>query len=171
MAMVGLFWITEESVWVGAEAVGAATGVRLTEDGVETVGVDQGRSWGWDQVRRIDVRDVAVRSAARRLASVALDSVLVAVTGAGGFPPDYTVRVETDTDADAVEVSVASAVTGGIYTPVEYELSRTLLARLTDGAVAVGELLAWGRDHATDGTPPREEREALLRKWTGDDSH
>lgn len=168
MAMVGLFWITEESVWVGAEAVGAATGVRLTQDGVETMGVDQGRSWSWEQVRRIDVRDVAVRSAARRLASVALDSVLVAVTGAGDFPPAYTVRVETD--EDAVEVSVASAVTGGIYTPVEYELSRTLLARLADGPAAVGELLAWGRDHATDGTPAREEREALLRKWTGDDS-
>ncbi len=164
MALVGLFWITEDCVYVGAEPVGAATGVRLTEDGVKTLGLDQGRSWTWSQVRRIEVRDVAVRSTARRLVSVALDSLLVAVTGDGELPASYTVCVDA-TDGP-VEVSVASAVAGGIYSPVEYELSCALLTRLADGGTAVGELLAWRRDHATDSTPSREEREALLRKWT-----
>lgn len=56
---------------------------------------------------------------------------------------------------------------GGIHTPDEYELSRTLLERITDSHEVVGELLAWGRHHAAEGTPRREEREALLRKWAG----
>ncbi|MFC8513640.1 hypothetical protein [Streptomyces sp. NPDC057257] len=165
MAMVGLFWITEDCVYVGAEAVGAASGVRLTEDGVETVGLDHGSSWGWEKVRRIEAADVAVRSAARRLASLALDSVVVLVSGDGVLPPAFTVRVET---ADAAEeVSVFSPAVGGIYTPLEYDLSRAVLERLTDDASSVGELLAWGRDHAADGTPRREEREELLREWAG----
>ena len=115
-------------------------------------------------MRQIDVRDVAVRSAARRLVSVALDSLLVAVTGDGELPPAYTVRVEP-VDGDPVDVSVLSAVTGGIYSPEEWGLSRTLLERLTDSRTPVADLLAWGRDHAAGGTPSLEEREALLRKW------
>ncbi|GGT17945.1 MULTISPECIES: hypothetical protein [Streptomyces] len=167
MALVGLFWITEDCVYVGAEPVGAATGVRLTEDGVEALGLGRGESWRWDRVRRIEVRDVAVRSAARRLVSVAFDNLMVMVTGDGELPPAFTVCVDA---ADGpVEVSVVSAVTGGVYTPAEYELSRALLTRLTDGSTPVGELLAWRRDHGTGGTPSRAEREALLRKWTGDD--
>ncbi|MEU6147913.1 hypothetical protein ABZ848_47205 [Streptomyces sp. NPDC047081] len=165
MAMVGLFWITEDCVYVGAEAVGTAPGVRLTEDGVETVGLGHGSSWGWEKVRRVEAADVAVRSAARRLASLALDSVVVLVSGDGVLPPAFTVRVET---ADGTEeVSVSSPTVGGIYTPLEYDLSRAVLERLTDDVSTVGELLAWGRDHAAAGTPRREEREALLRKWAG----
>ncbi|MEU6258387.1 hypothetical protein [Streptomyces sp. NPDC047043] len=165
MTMVGLFWFTDDCVYVGAEAVGAASGVRLTGDGVETLGLDHGSSWGWEKVRRIEAADVAVRSTGRRLASMALDSVLVLVTGDGVLPPAFTVRVDTVDGTE--EVSVYSPAVGGIYTPVEYDLSRAVLERLTDRVSTVGELLAWGRDHAADGTPRREEREALLRKWAG----
>ncbi|WP_338775878.1 hypothetical protein [Streptomyces sp. DG1A-41] len=38
MAMVGLFWFGEDSVYVGAEPGRTASGVRLSEDGVETLG-------------------------------------------------------------------------------------------------------------------------------------
>ncbi len=165
MAMVGLFWITDDSVYVGAEPVGTAPGVRLTTDGVETLGLGRGESWKWSEVRAIDVRDVAVRSAARRLVSLAFDALVAAVTGDGEQPPAYTVRV--DSADGTTEVSVLSAVAGEIYTPVEYALSRTLLARLADGGTTVGELLAWRRDRTDGRTPPRAEREALLRKWTG----
>jgi hypothetical protein len=163
MAMVGLFWITEDSVYLGAEPAGAASGVRLTEDGVEALGTAHGTPWTWREVRRIDVRDVPVRSSARRLASMAFDTLATAVSGLGEQPPAYTVCVETVDDT--AEVSVFSAVAGGIYTPDEYELSRTLLDRLVDGHASVADLLAWRRDQEADGTPPREEREALLRKW------
>ncbi|GAB2878363.1 hypothetical protein [Streptomyces mayteni] len=163
MAMVGLFWITEDAVHLGTEPAGTASGVRLTADGVEALGTDHGTSWSWSEVRRIEPRDVPVRSTARRLATMAFDTLYAAITGDGELPPAYTVRVETADDA--VEVDVVSAVTGGFYTPGEYELSRALLDRLTEGGATVGDLLAWRREQPTDGTPPREEREALLRAW------
>ncbi|TDC62127.1 hypothetical protein [Streptomyces hainanensis] len=163
MAMVGLFWITEDSVYLGARPVGGASGVRLTEGGVEALGDDHGTSWSWPEVRRIDVRDVAVRSAARRFLSMTFETVYAAISGDGELPPHFTVRVETADDAG--EVDVTSAVAGGIYTTGEYELSRALLDRLADGGATVRDLLAWRHDHASGDTPPREEREALLRKW------
>ncbi|MFJ3236008.1 hypothetical protein [Streptomyces sp. NPDC086787] len=166
MAMVGLFWITEDCVYVGSEPVGMATGVRLTEHGVEIPGLRPEKAWSWNEVRLLEVRDVAVRSAARRFVSMAFDTLLVAVTGDGELPPAYTVRVETAA-GDETEVSVLSAVTGGIYTREEYDNSLALLERLTDGRTNIADLLAWRRDHGMDDTPPREEREALLRKWTG----
>lgn len=166
MAMVGLFWITEDAVYMGAEPIGTATGVRLTEGGVETLGAGNGASWSWDEVLRIEARDLVVRSPGRRLVSMAIDSLVVLVTGDGEFPPAFTVRVETA--EDTVDVSVLPAVAGGIYQEVERELSRTLLERLADGGAAVSDLLAWRREQADDSTPRREEREALLRKWAGE---
>ncbi|OWA14483.1 hypothetical protein B9W64_17680 [Streptomyces sp. CS159] len=166
MAMVGLFWITEGCVYLGAKPAGTAPGVRLTEGGVEILGGEQGgRSWEWDEVRGLDVRDVAVRSAGRRLASMAFDSVVVLFTGDGEQPPLFTVCVETEGDG-TVEASVLAAVTGGIHTPDEYELSRTLLARLADGTTTVGELVGWRRDEPEDVAPTKEQRLALLREWT-----
>jgi hypothetical protein len=165
MAMVGLFWIGEDSVYVGAEPEGAASGVRLSEDGVEVLGAGQGRFWTWDEVVRMEARDVPVRSGARRLASMAFDAALVVVTGYGDLPPAFTVEVSTA--EETVQVDVHAAVAGGIYLPSEYELSVTLLQRLADGGTGIGDLLDWGRDHAAEGTPPHEEREALLRKWAG----
>lgn len=166
MAMVGLFWITEDAVYVGAEPIGTASGVRLTEDGVETLGLGNGAAWSWEQVRRIEVGDLVVRSAGRRLASMALDSLVVLVTGDGVLPPAFTVHLETADDT--VDVSALPAVAGGIYPQAERELSGTLLERLADGGAAVGDLLAWRREQPDDSTPRREEREALLRKWAGE---
>ncbi|MET9355226.1 hypothetical protein ABZY14_19910 [Streptomyces sp. NPDC006617] len=166
MAMVGLFWITEGCVYVGAKPAGAAPGVRLTEGGLEILGQEQGRrAWAWDEVRGLDVRDVAVRSPARRLASMAFDSVVVLFTGDGEHPPAFTVLVETESDG-TVEANVLAAVTGGIHTPDEYDLSRTLLTRLADGTTTVGELLGWRRDEPEDVAPTKEQRLALLRGWT-----
>ncbi|MBC2900245.1 hypothetical protein [Streptomyces cupreus] len=166
MAMVGLFWITEDSVYVGAEPAGTASGVRLSKDGVEALGLEHGGSWSWEEVRRIEVADVTVRPASRRWVSQAIDVVAVALTGDGELPPAFTVRITT-TD-ETVEVSVLSAVAGGIYGPVEYELSRTLLGRLVDGRTDLEELLLWRRDRVGETGPGREEREALMLKWIGD---
>ncbi|KOT92814.1 hypothetical protein ACUJ8N_12135 [Streptomyces sp. ESR1.13] len=166
MAMVGLFWITEDCVYMGAEPTGTAAGVRLTGEGVEILGHEQGgRSWGWGEVRGLDVRDVAVRSARRRLASMAFDSVVALITGDGEQPPYFTVRVETEADG-TIEANALIAVTGGIHTPDEYELSRTLLARLADGTATVGELVAWRREEPEDVAPTRDQQVALLRGWT-----
>ncbi|WAZ19735.1 hypothetical protein STRCI_000810 [Streptomyces cinnabarinus] len=169
MAMVGLFWITEDSVYIGAEPAGTAAGVRLSKDGVETLGIEHTGTWSWDEVRRIEVADVAVRPASRRWVSQAFDAAVVALTGDGELPPAFTVRIDTaEEPGEPVEVSVLSAVAGGIYGPVEYELSRTLLNRLVDGRTPVDELLLWHRDRAGAAAPGREEREALMLKWIGD---
>jgi hypothetical protein len=166
MAMVGLFWITEDAVYVGAEPVGTASGVRLTEGGVETLGEGNGAFWSWEEVQGISVSDLVVRSAGRRLVSMAFDSLVVLVTGDGEFPPAFTVHVEAPDDT--VAVSALPAVAGGIYHQVERELSAIVLERLADGGASVGDLLAWRREQADDSTPRREEREALLRKWSGE---
>ncbi|MFE1358807.1 hypothetical protein [Streptomyces harbinensis] len=163
MAMVGLFWITEDSVYLGAEPVGEGTGVRLTTEGVETLEDERDRSWGWGEVRGIEVRGVPVRSAARRVVSMTFGTLYAALTGDRELPSTFTACVETS-DGTA-EVCVFTAVTGGIYTPEEYELSRALLGRLTDGGVTVADMIAWRREWDSDETPQREEREALLRFW------
>ncbi|AKZ56940.1 hypothetical protein SAM23877_3895 [Streptomyces ambofaciens ATCC 23877] len=166
MAMVGLFWITEDCVYVGAEPTGTAPGVRLTKDGVEILGLGQGgRGRRWDEIREIDVRDVAVRSAARRLLSMAFDSALVLISGDGEQPPAFTVRVVTETDG-TIEASALAAVPGGIHTPDEYALSRALLTRLVDGDTLVDDLLTWCRDRFGEPAPAGDERLALLRRWT-----
>ncbi|MGY0065792.1 hypothetical protein ACWZEH_02890 [Streptomyces sp. QTS137] len=165
MAMVGLFWITEDSVYLGAEPEGNASGVRLTKDGVELLGRERTGCWAWDEVHGIEVADVTVRRAVRRYASLAFDVVSAILNQGPEHPPFFTLRVTTDDGT--VEASPFAAVTGGTYGPTEYELSLTLLRRLVDGEGAgLDGLLAWRRDHAT--TPGREERELLLLKWAGD---
>lgn len=110
MAMVGLFWIGEDSVYVGAEPAGAACGVRLSEDGVETLGAGRGRFWTWDEVVRIEPHDVPVRSGVRRLASMAFDAALVVVTGDGELPPAFCVEVTTADETVRADVLAAVAV-------------------------------------------------------------
>jgi hypothetical protein len=164
MTMVGLFWITEDHVYVGAEPTGAAPGVRLTKDGVETLGTDQRARWAWADIRGLDARDVAVRSPARRLVSIAADWVDVLLTTHVDQPPLFTVTVET-ADGTA-EATVSAAAPGGVYTTAEHDLSRTLLARLAAGTATIDPLLTWRREREDTGTPSRAEREELLRAWT-----
>ncbi|WAX81421.1 hypothetical protein [Streptomyces sp. KMM 9044] len=167
MAMVGLFWITEDSVYLGAEPEGNASGVRLTKDGVELLGRERTGFRTWGEVHGIEVADVAVRRAVRRHASLAFDVVSGMLGQGPGYPPSFTVHVTTD--HKTVTASPFTAITGGIYGPTEYELSLTLLRRLVDGGgTGLDDLLTWRRDHATAATPGREERELLLLKWVGD---
>ncbi|MFE0687047.1 hypothetical protein ACFV0Z_02815 [Streptomyces xiamenensis] len=163
--MVGLFWITEESVHLGAEPIGPTSGVRLTEDGVQGLGNAPDPSWSWDEVRRVEIRDVKVRSVARRRVALTLGALYAAVTGDADEPPSCALRVEA---ADrTAELSFYASAIGGIYSPAEFALSRTLLDRIAGGGTRVGDLLAWRREQADDTTPPPEEREALLRMWAG----
>ena len=166
MAMVGLFWITEDSVYVGAEPEGTTSGVRLTGDGVELLGRERAGSWSWDEIRGIEVADVPVRRTVRRHASIAFDLVSALLGQEPEQPPFFTVRVTTG--GGTVGTSPFAAITGGIYGPMEYELSLALLRRLVDGGgTGLDDLLAWRRDHGTASTPGREERELLLLKWAG----
>ncbi|QYX78503.1 hypothetical protein [Streptomyces akebiae] len=164
MAMVGLFWIAEDGgVYVGAQPEGYGPGVRLTRDWVEGLGTGQSAVWGWSEIRSATVRYVRIRSSARLLATTAVDLVTNAVAGGGDAAAAFEVHLET---ADrTVELNAQSAAALGGYVQSEYDLSVALLDRLVAGTADVETLARWGRAHAAEGTPRREQREALLREW------
>jgi hypothetical protein len=149
MAMVGLFWIAEGDVYVGAKPSGRAPGVRLTPEGVVSLGDGSSDLWPWDEVRGLTVEDVPLKSLRRRI-SVVVDMVLT-VTSLG----------ETDLTVYAAASS---------YSQEEYDLSLSLLSHLTAGEATLRATLAamaqWGRTQE-DGSPRAAEREELLREWVG----
>ncbi|MEU1229756.1 hypothetical protein [Streptomyces sp. NPDC005828] len=175
MTMVGLFWIAEGDVYVGAKPSGAAPGVRLTGDGVVALGDGQAGIHLWEDVRALTVDDVPVKSLKRQVGvvtEVALDMVMnLALTlgpgRLGEAPPLMTIDLETDDGEYELKAYVAAAVG---YTPAEAELSRALLSRLTEGAATMATTLAamseWGR-RWEGGTPRTAQREELLREWVG----
>ncbi|MFB7503613.1 hypothetical protein [Streptomyces broussonetiae] len=172
MAMVGLFWIAEGDVYVGAKPAGLAPGVRLTSEGVMALGDGRSGLHLWEDVSALTVADVPEKSLKRQLGAVADLALgmteLVLTTGYGQeAPPLMTVRVQSSDGEHELAAYVAAAVG---YSRTEVDLSRALLARLTDGAATMATTLAamseWGR--AREGGSPRAaEREALLREWVG----
>ncbi|MFF5672777.1 hypothetical protein [Streptomyces hygroscopicus] len=175
MAMVGLFWIAEGDVYVGAKPSGSAFGVRLAPEGVVALGDGQSGLHLWEDVRALTVADVPVKSLARQAGVVkdlALGTVreLALPMGHGRVaeaPAMMTVRVESS-DGDHELAAYAAAAVG--YSPAEADLSRALLSRLTQGAATMATTLAamaeWGRARE-GGSPRRAEREELLRRWVG----
>ncbi|MGW7042240.1 hypothetical protein ACWGDT_05890 [Streptomyces avermitilis] len=173
MAMVGLFWIAEGDVYVGAKPSGLAPGVRLTPEGVVVLGDGQSGLYLWEDVNALLVGDVPVKSLKRQVGVVmnlAVETVkeLALPMGHGWVdeaPALMMVRVESSEGAHELAAYAAAAVG---YTPTEVDLSRALLARLTEGAATMATTLAamseWGRAWE-GGSPRRAEREELLRGW------
>ncbi|MFD5557615.1 hypothetical protein ACFWIA_27715 [Streptomyces sp. NPDC127068] len=175
MAMVGLFWIAEGDVYVGAKPSGSAPGVRLTAEGVLPLGDGQPGFHLWEDVHALTVVDVPAKSLVRQVGAVkdlVLDTVLsLTMAGTPGGPYEapalMTVRVETPDGERELAAHVAAAAG---YSSTEVDLSRALLSRLTEGAATLATTLAamseWGRKR--DGATPRAaEREELLRSWVG----
>ncbi|MFE0134765.1 hypothetical protein ACFWY6_24835 [Streptomyces sp. NPDC059037] len=164
MAMVGLFWIAEGDVYVGAKPSGLAAGVRLTPEGVLALGDGQSRVWPWEDVQALRVENAPVKSLKRHVGTL-VDMALTVGLGGGDEAPTMTLWV-TDADGDT-DLMVYTAAASG-YSQTEYDLSRELLTRLTEGAGTLLTTLAamaeWGR--AREGGSPRAaEREGLLREW------
>ncbi|MGW5734739.1 MULTISPECIES: hypothetical protein [Streptomyces] len=165
MAMVGLFWIAEGDVYVGAKPSGLAAGVRLTPEGVLALGDKQAGLWPWEDVRALTVEDAPVKSLKRNV-GVLVDLALTVGLGGGDEAPTMTLRVsgaEGDTD-----LTVYTAAATG-YSRTEHDLSLALLTHLTQGAATLLTTLSamadWGRHH--EGTTPNPStRETLLRTWT-----
>ncbi|MEU6676964.1 hypothetical protein [Streptomyces sp. NPDC046925] len=165
MAMVGLFWIAEGDVYVGAKPSGLAAGVRLTQEGVVALGDKQAALWPWEDVRALTAEDVPLRSLKRHV-GVLVDAVLALGLGGGDEAPTMTLRV-TDAEGDTDLTVYTAAATG--YSETEHDLSLALLTRLTEGAGTLWTTLAamaeWGRAHE-GGSPGAAKREELLRRWT-----
>ncbi|MFF8643587.1 hypothetical protein [Streptomyces sp. NPDC015345] len=167
MAMVGLFWIAEGDVYVGAKPSGLAAGVRLTPEGVLALGDKQSGMWPWEDVHALAVDGAPVRTLKRQVGAL-VDMALTVGLGGGDTAPTVTVRLADARGAEHELTAYTAAATG--YSATEYDLSRDLLARLTQGAGTLLTTLAamaeWGRGRE-GGTPRTAEREALLREWTG----
>ncbi|MEU9305793.1 hypothetical protein [Streptomyces sp. NPDC048269] len=165
MAMVGLFWITEDSVYVGSPPNAEGHCVRITSEGVQARGPDRVRAWPWSILRSAGVEAVSVegdtRGGGRFLAAVLEAVVTLASSYDGEEPPQMFLVLETEDGTEDVQVPAA---TKG-YTPREITLSQHLLARFREGTADPRTLTAWRRDHS-GGTPKPPEREALLREWT-----
>lgn len=123
----------------------------------------------------LTVADVPMKSLMRQVGVVkdlALDMVkeLALPVGPGRVdeaPAMMTVRVESSGGDHELSAYAASAVG---YSATEDDLSRALLARLTEGAATMATTLAamseWGR--AREGGSPRATgREEVLRGWLG----
>ncbi|WP_404955336.1 hypothetical protein [Streptomyces sp. 147326] len=164
MAMVGLFWVTPDAVYVGSPPSAIGGCVRLTGDGLEAVDPDGSRTWTWEELRSAVVEDVPVEGPSGRAVKL-LGSVLSAALDAfrGEGPPEMTLRLETENGPE--EVTAPAAVAG--YGAGETALSQDLLARFVAGTADPRTLEAWGRDHAQEGTPKPPVRESLLRTWAG----
>ncbi|MER8046900.1 hypothetical protein [Streptomyces sp. NPDC094032] len=175
MAMVGLFWIAEGDVYVGAKPSGHAPGVRLTPEAVVGLGDGQSRLHLWEDIRDLTVSEVPERTLMRQVGAVrdlalgtVLELAMAGGTGLGGeAPPLMRVGVRTPDGVHELMTYVAAA---SGYSPAETDLSRALLSRLTEGEATLETTLAamsqWGRTHE-GGTPRRSEREELLREWLG----
>ncbi|MFF1693400.1 hypothetical protein ACFVXC_07225 [Streptomyces sp. NPDC058257] len=170
MAMVGLFWIAEGDVYVGAKPSGLAAGVRLTPEGIVALGDRQAAFYPWDEVRALTVEDAPVKSLKRQV-GVLVDMALTVGLGGSDDAPAMTVRLaRTAADSEQTEprelTAYVAAATG--YSQAEHDLSLTLLSRMTEGEATLRITLAamaeWGR--AREGGSPRAgEREGLLRSW------
>ncbi|MFE6162941.1 hypothetical protein ACFQ7F_28955 [Streptomyces sp. NPDC056486] len=170
MAMVGLFWIAEGDVYVGAKPSGLAAGVRLTPEGIVALGDKQSAFHPWDEVRALTVEDAPVKSLKWQVGAL----VEVALTaGLGGLheAPAMTVRL-MGADSEQTELTAYVAAATG-YSRSEYDLSLTLLTRMTEGEATLRTTLAamaeWGRSRE-GGSPRGAERETLLRQWAGADA-
>ncbi|MEV6329305.1 hypothetical protein [Streptomyces sp. NPDC051909] len=175
MAMVGLFWITEGDVYVGAKPTGHGPGVRLTSEGVVGLGDGQSQLFLWEDVSALSVTDVPEKTLMRQVGVVGdaalnvVGELVLPVFGprAGDAPPRLTVELETASGTRSLSAYVAAAAG---YPQSEVDLSLSLLSRLTEGAATMETTLAamaeWGRGRE-GGTPRRAEREALLQEWLG----
>lgn len=168
MAMVGLFWITEDAVYVGSPPSPEGHCVRLTSEGIRSCGPDGVRSWPWSGLRSAVVEAAPVESTAKRAGRVlaaVVEAVVTMGSSYGGAPPQMFLVLVTEDgteDGTAEEVRVPAATAG--YTAREIALSQRLLARCREGAFDPRTLTAWSRDHL-GAAPEPSEREALLREW------
>ncbi|MBP2035186.1 hypothetical protein [Streptomyces avidinii] len=162
-AMVGLFWVTPDAVYVGSPPNGIGVGVRLTADGLEALDPDGPRAWTWEGLRSAVIEGVPSETPAGRTSKL-LGSVVSAAIGTflGEGPPEMTLRLATGDGSQ--EVTVYSAAAGG-YLAEEARLSQDLLDRFVAGTADLRAVETWGREHALEGTPEPSARQALLRTW------
>ncbi|MFI9153921.1 hypothetical protein [Streptomyces sp. NPDC053367] len=157
-AMVGLFWITPETVHLGAPPATTPSAVALTPEGLVTVGPREA-FLPWRDIASVRVEDVPARTSARRTLVRALEVVLGPQS-----PTEMTVAV-TVADGSRLAVPVHSAAASA-YTLREAELSQRLLDLFVQEKTSPAVLTHWLTTTGIPRPPRQADREALLHRWT-----
>ncbi|MEU1303868.1 hypothetical protein [Streptomyces shenzhenensis] len=156
-AMLGLFWITPETVYLGAPPSTTLSAVSLAPDGLTAVGPQAG-SWPWQRVTAVKVEDVPVRTTTGRSLARAFEVVFGPQS-----PTEMTVRVES-VDGSRFGIPVHSAAASA-YTVREVDLSQRLLEHFLEEKASPATLTDWLLNSPRPRTPRPAEREALLQHW------
>ncbi|MET8983288.1 hypothetical protein ABZX85_47770 [Streptomyces sp. NPDC004539] len=160
--MVGLFWIGEETAYVGTPPVEPAPGVALTAAGPRVEGLEP-QAWAWAEVLEVRVPDAPVRSTAARWAIRAVTVAAAAVDAwTPDDPPEMTVVIATgDGELETPVYSGASVA----YTQREVDLSLGLLARMTRGEFSPTVMTEWWRANRPEKVLSSRDREGVLEGW------
>ncbi|MFJ5115961.1 hypothetical protein ACIQAD_35575 [Streptomyces sp. NPDC088551] len=157
--MVGLFWIEQDKVCLGAPPVEEDPGVFLSPTGV-SVGE---QTWRWQDVTDLQVLDVPVRSAAVRWATRVTTLVAAALNAWGPGGPSMMTAVVHAQD-ERVETPVFSAAATA-YTQREVDLSLGLLSHFVRGSASPSLLTQWWGESRPAGVLHSRDREAVLEGW------
>ncbi|MFB7215920.1 hypothetical protein [Streptomyces sp. NPDC056255] len=160
--MIGLFWIEESRVCLGAPPAEEGSGVFLSPTELSVTGPEQ-HAWGWEDVTDVQVLDVPVRSAAVRWAT-RVTTVAAAALDAWvpGSPPQMTVVVHAQDQR--VETLVLSAADTA-YTQREVDLSLGLLSHFVRGSASPSTLTQWWAENRPTEVLRSRRREAALEGW------
>ncbi|MFJ1545001.1 hypothetical protein [Streptomyces sp. NPDC088246] len=160
--MIGLFWIEETRVCLGAPPAEEGPGVFLSPTELSVTGPEQ-HVWGWEDVTDLQVLDVPVRSAAVRWAT-RVTTVAAAALDAWvpGSPAQMTVVVHAQDQR--VEAPVFSAAATA-YTQREVDLSLGLLSHFVRGSASPITLTQWWAENRPTEVLRSRHREAVLEGW------
>ncbi|MFI1001367.1 hypothetical protein ACIP10_02645 [Streptomyces galbus] len=156
--MAGLFWITPETVYLGAPPSTTPSAVILTPDGLTAVGPQAGY-WPWRHVSSVTVADVPAKTTTARSLARLFEVVLGPQS-----PTEMTVRVET-TNGASFGIGVHSAAASA-YTIREAALSQNLLDLFVQRRASPTMLTDWLVRSPRSRAPRPAERESLLQRWT-----
>ncbi|MFE9722053.1 hypothetical protein ACFYQ5_00195 [Streptomyces sp. NPDC005794] len=159
--MIGLFWIEQDTVCLGAPPADDAPGVFLSPSGLSMVGPTQ-LAWSWADVMDVQVLDVPVRSAAARWAARATTFAAAALNAWGpDSPSELTVVVHTP--GQRVETPASAAANA--YTQREVDLSHGLLSHFVRGSASPTTLTRWWAENRPVEVLRSRQREDILEDW------
>ncbi|MFC9651262.1 hypothetical protein [Streptomyces sp. NPDC056937] len=162
-SVIGLFWIEQDRVCLGAPPGDEDPGVFLSPTRV-SVGEGTGQqAWLWDDVTDLQILDVPVRSTAARWATRVVSVVAAALNAWGPDGPSMMTAVVYTQDR-RVETPVFSAAATA-YTQREVDLSLGLLSHFVRGSAAPSLLTQWWEENRPTEVLRSRDREAVLESW------
>jgi hypothetical protein len=161
-ATVGLFWVSADSVYVGAPATAPAPNMVLTTAGPRVTGPHP-REWTWSDLAGLEITEVPTRSAPQRWATHAASFVAAALDAwVPSSPTEMTVSVIAPDGTYRTPVYSSASVA---YSPREVALSRRLLSDFTQGTATPAVMTEWWEQTRPTKILRSREREAVLELW------